>query len=65
MERKNKIDEKGEMKKQICTSGADTIIADGVINQEELNNYIQGYYIGNVNIDKLSNAIAEHLNGCG
>ena len=48
-----------------CASGADTIIADGVISQDELNNYIQEYYIGNVNIDKLSNAIAEHLNGCG
>ena len=48
-----------------CTSGADTIIIDGFINQDELNNYIQQYYLGNVNIDKLSNVIVEHLNGCG
>ena len=47
-----------------CESGADTIIVDGIVNQNELNSYIQEYYIGNVNIDNISNAIAEHLNGC-
>ena len=50
-----------------CTSGADTIIIDGVIDQNELNGYIEKYYLGNVNIkiNNVSNAIFEHLNGCG
>ena len=38
---------------------------NNIIDKDELNSYIQEYYIGNVNIDKLSNAIVEHLNRCG
>ena len=51
-------------KKSQCSSGADTIIVDNVIDQNELDNYIQEYYLGNVNVNQVSNAIAEHLNGC-
>ena len=46
-----------------CASGADTNRND-IINQDELNSYIQEYYMENINIDKLSNAIVEHLNEC-
>lgn len=55
---------KQKFKKQRYASGADTIIIDGAVNQNELNSYIQKYYVGNVNVNQISNAIFEHLNGC-
>ena len=36
-----------------------------IVDQNELNSYTQKYYLGNVNINNISNAIVEHLNGCG
>ena len=34
------------------------------MEQNELEQVIEAYYQGNVEIDKLSNAIIEYLNGC-
>ena len=48
----------------VCNTGADTAPygdCDGVIESNEITNYINGYYAGNVNINDLSNALGVYL----
>ena len=47
-----------------CTSDAD-INRNNIIDNSELNSYTRQYYLGDVNVNQVSNAIFEHLNGCG
>ncbi len=47
-----------------CNTGADTAPygdCNGVIESNEITNYINGYYAGNVNINDLSNALDVYL----